>query len=83
MVLRHAGFDVDAANSAKEFEACIAQTKVPYALYLLGHTVPFTEQDRIAEAVAKSTTLVYKLADIVTPQQLIGEVSKLLTARST
>ena len=78
MVLRHAGFDVSTATSAEEFEACIAEAKIPYVLYLVGHTIPSAEQDRIAESAAVSTTLVYKLTEMVTPQKLIDEISKLL-----
>ena len=78
MVLRHAGFHVSSATSTEEFETCIAEAKIPYALYLLGRTVPITEQDKIAESVAGSTTLVYILTEMVTPQKLIDEVSKLL-----
>ena len=84
MVLRHAGFEVDAANSAKEFEACVAEAKVPYRLYVLGHTVPVAEQERIADSVSDTTTVVYKLAEIVTPpQQLIAKISTLLRATAS
>jgi hypothetical protein len=78
MVLRHAGFDVSAATSAEEFEACVAEAKISYALYLVGHTILPEEQGRIAKSVVNSTTVVYRLTEMVTPQELIDEVSKSL-----
>jgi hypothetical protein len=40
MVLQHAGFGVDAADSLEKFQDCIAQAKAPYRLFLLGHSIP-------------------------------------------
>jgi DNA-binding response OmpR family regulator len=78
MVLRQAGFHVDAASSAKEFEACLAQAEIPYRLFLLGHTIPVAEQRKIAESTANSTTAVYQLTEAVSPQHLIDRLSELL-----
>jgi hypothetical protein len=78
MVLRQAGFHVDAASSAKEFEDRIAQAEIPYRLLLIGHTIPVAEQRKIAESAANSTTAVYRLTEAVSPQHLINSVSELL-----
>jgi hypothetical protein len=78
MVLRQAGFHLDAASSAEEFEACIAQAEIPYRLFLLGHTVPVAEQRKIAESAADSATTVYQLTESVPPQHLIDRLSELL-----
>jgi hypothetical protein len=83
MVLRQAGFHVDAASSAKEFEARIAQAKIPYSLFLLGHTIPFAEQKEIAESTANSATAVYQLTEFVPPQDLIDSLAELLRADLT
>jgi DNA-binding response OmpR family regulator len=82
-VLRQAGFDVDAANSAMEFEACIAQAKIPYSVFLLGHTIPFAEQKKMAESTANSATAVYQLAQLVPPRDLIDRLAELLRADLT
>lgn len=59
MVLEQAGFHVDAASSAEQFQERIAQAKIPYRLVLLGHTVPPAEQSRIVASVVHSSALVY------------------------
>jgi hypothetical protein len=82
-VLRLAGFDVDAASSAEEFDARIAQAKIPYSLFLLGHTIPFAEQKKIAESTANSATAVYQLTEFVPPQDLIDRLAELLRADLT
>jgi hypothetical protein len=74
MVLRNAGFQVDAANSAEELESCIADAQAPYRLLLIWRTVPVTEQERIETLAAHSHTLVCRLTELVSPQHLIREV---------
>jgi hypothetical protein len=78
MVLEQAGFHVDAASSAEEFRERIAQAKVPYRLFLLGHSIPPTEQSRIVASVVESATLVYQLAELTPPLQLISDLRELL-----
>ena len=78
MVLKQAGFDVDAAGSLEEFIERIAQAKVPYRLFLLGHSIPAPDGARIMASVADSTTLVYQVAELIPPLQLISDLRQLL-----
>jgi DNA-binding response OmpR family regulator len=78
MVLKQAGFDVDAAGSLEEFIERIAQAKVPYRLFLLGHSIPAPDEARIMASVADSTTLVYQVAELTPPLQLIRDLRELL-----
>jgi hypothetical protein len=81
MVLRHAGFHVDSASSAEQFQERIAQAETPYRLLLLGHTVPDPDQARMAVSVANSTTLVFQTRELVPPMQLIDDVRLLFHER--
>ena len=78
MVLRNAGFLVDAANSEDELETYMAEAHVPYDLLLLGHTISDTELPKITTLAADSSTLVHRLCGPIDPQQLIGELSERL-----
>jgi hypothetical protein len=78
MVLRNAGFQVDAVNSAEQLEAYIVGAKVPYRLILVGHTVPDDDRARIAILAEGLTTSVHQLTEPVPPQNLIREVTERL-----
>jgi hypothetical protein len=78
MVLKQADFNIDSASSAEEFQECIAQAKVPYRLFLLGHSIPALDEARIMASVADSTTLVYQVAELIPPLQLISDLRELL-----
>ena len=78
MVLKEAGFDVDAADSLEKFQDCIAQAKVPYKLFLLGHSIPVPDRARIIASVADSTTLIYEVPELIPPLQLISDLRDLL-----
>lgn len=78
MVLEQAGFHVDAASNADQFQERIAQAEVPYRLFLLGHTIPPAEQSRIVASVVQSPTLVYQPPPLIPPQQLIRHLQELL-----
>jgi hypothetical protein len=78
MVLRNAGFQVDAVNSAEELAACLAEAKASYRLILVGHTVPDDDRARIAILVEGLSTLVHQLTEPVPPQNLIREVTERL-----
>jgi DNA-binding response OmpR family regulator len=75
MVLRNAGFQVDAAHSEDELETYMTEAQVPYDLLLLGHTIPDTALPRIMTNAADSSTLVHRLSGPVDPRQLIRELS--------
>ena len=78
MVLRNAGFQVDAVNSAEELEAYIIKAKVPYRLILVGHTIPDDDRARVAMLAEGLSTLVHQLTEPVPPQDLIREVTERL-----
>ena len=78
MVLEQAGFHVDAATSAEQFQEHIGRANVPYRIFLIGSTVPLTEQSSILDSAFQSSTLVYQLPELMPPQQLIGHLQKLL-----
>jgi hypothetical protein len=78
MVLRNAGFQVNAVNSSEELEAYIAEAKIPYRLILVGHTVPEDDRARIAILAGGLSTLVHQLTELVPPQNLIREVTERL-----
>jgi hypothetical protein len=77
-VLRNAGFQVDAVNSADQLETYIVEAKVPYQLILVGHTVPDDDRARIAILAEGLSTLVHQLTEPVPPQNLIREVTERL-----
>ncbi len=83
MVLKQAGFEIDSASSAEEFQERIAQAKVPYRLFLLGHSIPAPDEARIMALVADSTTLVYQVAELIPPLQLISDLRQLLLEANT
>ena len=78
MVLQHAGFGVDAADSLEKFQDCIAQAKAPYRLFLLGHSIPDPDRIRIIASVADSTTLIYQVPELIPPLQLVSDLRELL-----
>jgi CheY-like chemotaxis protein len=78
MVLEQAGFQVDAASNGAEFKERIALAKLPYRLFVVGHTIPAREQSRIVASVLESPTLVYQLPELVSPLELIGHLHELL-----
>lgn len=79
MVLQHAGFGVDAADSLEKFQDCIAQAKAPYRLFLLGHSIPDPDRVRIIASVADSTTLIYyQVPELIPPLQLVNDLRELL-----
>ena len=78
MVLQHAGFGVDAADSLVKFQDCIAQAKAPYRLFLLGHSIPDADRVRIIASVADSTTLIYQVPELIPPLQLVSDLRELL-----
>ena len=62
----------------KSFKSASITAEVPYRLFLLGHTVPPTEQSRIVASVVRSLTLVYQPPQLIPPQQLIRPLQELL-----
>ena len=76
MVLRNAGFQVDAVNSADLLETYIVEAKVPYQLILVGHTVPDDDRARVAIVADGLSTLVHQLNELVHPETLIREVTE-------
>jgi hypothetical protein len=78
MVLKQAGFNIDSASSVDEFQDCIARAESPYRLFLLGHSIPAPDEARIMALFADSTTLVYQVAELIPPLQLISDLRELL-----
>jgi len=76
MVFRNAGFQVDAGDSFKALQACFAEAKVPYALILVGRTVPDDDRARVAIVAEGLSTLVHQLNELVHPETLIREVTE-------
>jgi hypothetical protein len=76
MVLRNAGFQVDAVGSFKELQACFAEAKVPYQLILVGHTVPDDDRARVTILAEGLSTSIHQLDELVEPQTLIREVAE-------
>ncbi len=79
LLLESAGFIVDTAISAAEFESLIAEAELPYDLFILGHTIPELEQNAIIASAVNSNTIVYPLSGPVWPRDLLTKVSELLS----
>ena len=81
LLLEQGGFAGDTASTLQEFVARIAETQVPYALYVLCHTVPLAERHAIASDALKANTAVYQLTAAVAPPDFLIRVSALLSGR--
>jgi hypothetical protein len=79
LLLQRAGFIVDTAISAEEFESRIAEADSPYDLLILGHTIPEPEQNAIIASTVNPNTIVYPLSEPVSPRDILAKVSKLLS----
>ncbi len=79
LLLERAGFIVDTAKRAEEFESRIAEAESPYDLFILGHTIPELEQKAIIASTVNSNTIVYPLSAPVWPRNFLAKVSELLS----
>jgi hypothetical protein len=79
LLLQQNGFTADTACTLQEFEACIAEKRPPYGLYVLCHTVPVAERHAIAASARKANTAVYQLTAAIDPPDFLTKVSELIS----
>ncbi|RXH54038.1 hypothetical protein GRAN_5007 [Granulicella sibirica] len=76
MILVHAGFKVELAHSADEFQDRTASSS--YALLVICHSVPEAEKQVILEAVSPSSSSVLAVPTLQPPNTFLSQVQQLL-----
>ena len=76
MILEHAGFEVEVAHKAEDFQARIVHA--PYDLLVICHTISESEQRQIAQDVNRALPLLH-VPVLLLPDTFLGQVRQLVS----